>query len=141
MTTHQIQLVQGSWEQVKPIAQTAGMLFYNKLFEAAPHARSMFGENINEQAAKLTAMLGYIVAKLNRLEDLLDEVEKLAIRHNKYGAQPEHYAVVGQCLIATLSEGLGAAWNNELQDAWIAAYTILSNAMITAQQQATGIAA
>ena len=141
MTTHQIQLVQGSWETVKPIAKTAGMLFYSKLFEAAPQARSMFGANLEEQAGKLMSMLGYIVSKLNRLEELLDDVEKLAIRHNKYGAQPEHYAVVGQCLIATLREGLGAAWNDELQDAWIAAYTILSNTMIEAQQQAAHIAA
>jgi hemoglobin-like flavoprotein len=44
--------------------------------------------------------------------------------------------VVGQCLIATLQEGLADKWTDELQDAWIAAFTLVKDAMINAQESA-----
>ena len=136
MAPNQITMVQDSWARVKPIAQQAGELFYSKLFIAAPYARHMFKKNISEQAGKLMYTLTYIVNHLDRLDTILDDVQKLAVRHNRYEVKPEHYTVVGQCLIETLSEGLGDHWNNELQEAWVTAYTILSNAMIQAQENA-----
>lgn len=135
MTHHQIQLVQESWDKVKPIASIAGHLFYEKLFTAAPQVRHLFKADISTQADKLVHMLGYIVAKLSRLEELLPEVRRLAMNHNKYGAQPAHYEVVGECLIATLRDGLNGHWNPELEDAWMVAYATLKNVMITAQDE------
>src|SRR5689334_9227099 len=107
MTQQQIKLVQQSWAHVMPAAKQAGMLFYQKLFEAAPGVRHLFKTDVSEQAGKLVTMLGYVVSKLNRMEELLPEVKKLGVRHNNYGTEPAHYEVVGQCLVATLKEGLG----------------------------------
>jgi methyl-accepting chemotaxis protein len=135
MTQQQIDLVQQSWKSVLPIAKEAGLLFYAKLFEAAPGVRNLFKPDISEQANKLVTILGYVVAKLNRMEELLPEVQKLGARHNKYGTEPAHYEVVGQCLIATLKEGLGTAWTAEVQNAWITAYNTLKNVMIVAQEE------
>jgi len=42
---------------------------------------------------------------------------------------------VGECLLATLEEGLAADWNTELKEAWAAAYGVLADAMIQAQQE------
>jgi len=136
MTTQQIQLVQRSWEKVKPAMQQAGELFYFKLFKKAPQIRHLFKEDITEQAGKLGYMLTYVVSRLDKLETILDDVQRLAVNHNKYGAQPAHYAVVGECLLETLEEGLKPQWNEELKQAWTVAYGILSNAMIEAQQNA-----
>jgi hemoglobin-like flavoprotein len=102
MTTRQIQLVQQSWETVKPIAQQAGELFYQKLFDKAPQVRHLFKEDISGQAGKLGYMLTYVVSRLDNLDTIVVDVQKLAVRHNKYGAEPAHYAVVGECLLATL---------------------------------------
>jgi hemoglobin-like flavoprotein len=135
MTLHQIQLVQSSWNKVKPLGAAAGELFYTKLFEAAPSVRHLFNHNIKPQADKLVYMLSYIVAKLDRLDTLTDDIRKLAARHADYGAEPAHYEVVGQCLIATLQDALPDVWDEELQQAWVTAYTILADAMIGAQQQ------
>ena len=93
----------------------------------------MFKEDITEQSAKLMRMLAYIVSMLKRIDDLLPDVDRLAAAHNGYGARPEHYAVVGECLIRTLKDGLGDAWNPELEEAWLSVYTVLQNAMIQAQ--------
>jgi len=134
MTNDQIQLVQKSWEKLKPVTQQAGELFYQKLFERAPGVRHMFREDISEQAGKLGYMLTYVVSRLDKLDTILEDVRKLAIRHNQYGAQPAHYVVVGECLLATLKEGLGNDWNPAVESAWTTAYGILSEAMINAQQ-------
>jgi nitric oxide dioxygenase len=42
MTSRQISLVQGSFELVKPIADQAGLLFYDRLFTVDPSLRHMF---------------------------------------------------------------------------------------------------
>jgi hemoglobin-like flavoprotein len=135
MTQQQVYLVQQSWEWVKPIAKEAGLLFYEKLFVKAPGIRHLFKADITEQANKLVVMLGYVVVKLHRIEDIVSDVQQLGARHNQYGAKPEHYDVVGQCLIETLRDGLGSKWNNELEQAWLTAFTILKTVMIEAQQK------
>ena len=138
MTQQQIILVQQSWAGVLPVAKQAGLMFYSKLFEAAPGVRHLFKPDISEQANKLVTILGYIVSKLDHMEALLPEVKKLGERHNAYGAEPFHYEVVGQCLLATLKEGLGTQWTVEVQDAWITAYSTLKNVMIIAQANSAG---
>jgi hemoglobin-like flavoprotein len=140
MTQQQVYLVQQSWEWVKPISKEAGFLFYEKLFTKAPGIRHLFKADITEQANKLVVMLGYVVVKLHRMEDIVSDVQQLAVRHNQYGAKPEHYDVVGECLIETLHEGLGAKWSSELQEAWLTAFTILKNVMIEAQQNQSAAA-
>ncbi len=140
MTNQQIKLIQQSWQQVKPIAKQAGQLFYERLFTAAPGIRHLFKEKNDEQANKLMMMLGYVVSKLNHLDELTSSLHQLGVRHNKYGAKPEHYDLVGQCLIATLKDGLGDKWDDELQNAWITAFTLLKTTMVEAQQSQVEVA-
>jgi hemoglobin-like flavoprotein len=135
MTLHQVQLVQSSWNKVRPLGAAAGELFYTKLFDAAPSVRQLFNYDIKPQADKLIYMLSYIVSRLDKLDTLTDDIRKLAVRHSDYGAEPAHYEVVGQCLVATLQDALPEVWDEELEQAWVAAYTILADAMIRAQQQ------
>ena len=133
MNEKQIQLVKESWGLVATNPEAAGKLFYGRLFEVAPGVQHMFKGEITEQSRKLMGMLAMIVSKLHKLDTLLDEIKMLAKRHDKYGARPEHYQVVGECLIWTLKRGLGEHWNGETEEAWVAAYTILSGAMIESQ--------
>lgn len=137
MTNQQVTLVQNSWEKIKPQMQQAGEIFYKKLFEKAPQVRHLFKEDVTTQAGRLGYMLTYIVGRLDKLDTIMDDVRRLAVRHNQYGAAPQHYVVVGECLLATLREGLGKNWNKELEEAWTTAYQILADAMIQAQQQAS----
>lgn len=115
-------------------SEQAGELFYSRLFEVAPGVKHLFKGEIKEQSRKLMSMVTYVVTKLDKLDTILSEIKSLAKRHGKYGAQPEHYAVVGECLIHTLKVGLGDRWNPKVEAAWISAYTILSTAMIEGQQ-------
>ncbi|MEO1257712.1 MAG: globin family protein [Bacteroidota bacterium] len=134
MTTDQIQLVQQSWKQVLPIAETAGTLFYNRLFEIAPEVRPLFGDDLKPQIAKLMGMLGMVVTNLTQLGTLVPKVEELGRRHGKYGVEPAHFDKVGEALLWTLEKGLGDAWQPDVATAWTTAYTTLANVMIEAME-------
>jgi nitric oxide dioxygenase len=131
MTPQQVQLVQGSFAKVAPIAPQAADLFYGRLFEVAPGVRSLFPEDLSEQKKKLMGMLAVVVGGLDRLETILPAASALAKRHVAYGAAPEHYSVVGGALLWTLEKGLGESWTPEIADAWTEAYSTLSGFMIS----------
>ena len=140
MTERQILLVKNSWSYVIVNSEAAGELFYSRLFEVAPAVRPMFKGDTKEQARKLMNMVTLIVSKLQKLDDIMAEIKGLAQRHGKYGAQPAHYKVVGECLVWTLRQGLGDKWNKETEDAWITVYSILADAMIKNQGKAQAAA-
>jgi nitric oxide dioxygenase len=134
MKTKNIELVKNSWALVAAMdMETVGALFYNRLFEIAPEVKPMFSKTpMPEQSKKLLTMLSYVIAKLDKLDDIIDEVAKLAQRHEGYGVKAAHYTAVGAALLWTLEQGLGKQWNEELKAAWVDVYTILSGAMISA---------
>jgi hemoglobin-like flavoprotein len=132
MTPAEIALIRGSFNKVRPISVQAAELFYGRLFEVAPGVRALFKGDMAEQGAKLMATIGMVVASLDRLEKVLPAVQELAKRHVGYGALPAHYAVVGECLLWTLGQGLGAEFTADTNAAWTKAYGVLSSAMIEA---------
>lgn len=134
MTFRQIQLVKDSYQRVAALpAEAVGKLFYDRLFATAPEVRPLFSRtSVPEQSKKLLATLAYVITRLDRLESIVADVEALARRHVHYGVQEHHYVLVGQALLWTLEQGLGDAWTPEVQAAWQACYTLLSEAMLNA---------
>lgn len=129
MNATQIELVQGTFAKVAPIAETAAELFYGKLFELDPDLRPLFKGDMKEQGAKLMKMIGMAVNALNDIPALIPVVESLGERHVDYGVEDEHYDTVGEALIWTLGQGLGDDFTEEVKDAWIVTYTTLATVM------------
>ena len=136
MTTQQIQLIKQSWASVASLdTLTVGTLFYDKLFSIAPEVRPLFRSPVSDQSRKLLSMIGYVINKLERLDEIAHEIGGLAKRHVHYGVKNEHYAVVGEALLWTLQQGLGQQWNDEMEAAWSNCYRTLSGAMILASKE------
>lgn len=134
LTLKQKDLVQSSWEQVVPIADTAAELFYGKLFELDPEVKPLFAESdMKEQGKKLMQMISVAVKGLDNLGELVPAVQKLGERHNGYGVKAEHYDTVGAALLDTLEKGLGEAFTAETKEAWTITYTTLAGVMKEAQ--------
>jgi hemoglobin-like flavoprotein len=129
MNQKQIQLVQQSFEQVKPIVDTAADLFYGRLFELDPSLRWLFKSDLSEQKRNLMTTLAFAVAGLTKPERILPAVRQLGIRHMGYGVQEHHYQTVGEALLWTLAQGLGEQFTAEVEEAWTTVYTVLANAM------------
>lgn len=140
MTPEQIQLVRDSFAKVAPMKDAAGALFYRRLFELDPGLRPLFKGDIAAQGAKLMTALEGVVKSLDQLPRLLPALRELGRRHAAYGVRPEHYATVGEALIWTLEQGLGAALSTETRRAWIDAYARLAWAMIAAAEEDGGLA-
>ena len=133
MTAQQIHLVKSSWKIFQSISpELVGDVFYSKLFMAEPAVRSMFHISKQEQSKKLIEMLNVIIGRLDRMEELTENIRQLAIRHVKYGVKRKHYAMIGDALLWTLQNGLGKDWNEEVKEALSACYKLLSQTMIDA---------
>lgn len=137
MTPQQIELVQGSWTKVLPIADTAAELFYGKLFSLDPSLRPLFKGDTKEQGRKLMSMIGTAVNGLTRLEQIVPAVQALGVRHAGYGVKPAHYGTVATALLWTLEKGLGEAFTPEVKESWTGAYTVLAKTMQDAAATAT----
>jgi hemoglobin-like flavoprotein len=134
MTPEQAQLVKSSFAKVAATKEHAAALFYRRLFELDPSLRPLFKGDMAAQGAKLMAALSTVVASLDRLEKILPAVRDLGRRHATYGVRPDHYATVGDALIWTLEQGLGADFTREMRRAWTDAYVHLAWTMIAAAE-------
>lgn len=133
MTEKQIGLVKRTWKIFREIdPDLVGDTFYSKLFNDNPSLRRMFPKNMEQQYRKLIDMLSAIVARLERLHELSNDIAALAQRHSGYGVRPAHYRLVGKALLWTLKQGLGNDWTKDVEEAWTLCYNILSEAMINA---------
>ena len=131
MTEAQILLVKKTWKSFRGInPATVGDLFYTKLFTDNPSLRKMFPSNMEQQYQKLIDMLHAVVVRLDKLDELTEEIAAMAQRHVEYGVRPAHYKLVGNALLWALQKGLGADWNEEVKNAWSTCYKILADTMI-----------
>lgn len=129
MTPEQVELIKTSWAKVLPISETAAEIFYGKLFTLDPELKSLFKGDMKEQGRKLMAMINTAVNGLSDLEAIVPAVQDLGKRHVGYGVKDKDYATVGTALISTLEVGLEDAFTDEVRDAWITVYTVLSTTM------------
>ncbi len=129
----QIKLIKHSWGELKGVDPVLiGDVFYRKLFIDIPEVKRLFTNDKEEQSKKLVDTLTLIVARLERISELTDDIKQLAIRHVNYGVTPKHYEYVGGALIWTLKQVFRTTWNEELEAAWLSCYTLLANTMIDA---------
>jgi hemoglobin-like flavoprotein len=131
MNSEQINLVQASFAEVRPIATVAAELFYTRLFVLDPSLRPLFKGDLAHQGRMLMAMINSAVNGLTQLDTMVPVVRQLGARHVKYGVRDEHYATVGSALLWTLEQGLGDKFTPAVSDAWAAAYDMLAGVMQT----------
>ena len=130
MTEKQIKLVKKSWSQFRHIQPViVADTFYSHLFLKHPKLRSLFPKDMTEQYEKLIAMLNIVVSRLDRNDDLLNDIKEMGVRHKEYGVKTAHYVYIEQSLLWTLEKGLGNDWNEETAEAWRECYTLLSDTM------------
>ncbi|MFK8112145.1 MAG: globin family protein [Rubripirellula sp.] len=134
MTPQQIDIVQSTWEKVKPISEQAAELFYGRLFELDPSLRALFKSDMKDQGKKLMATLNIAVTSLTKLETILPALEELGRKHVQYGVPDQSYETVGEALLWTLEQGLGDVFDDDARAAWTETYATLSGVMLEASR-------
>ena len=127
----QIELIERSFEAIKPNADSFVNSFYKNLFAAYPEAKPLF-ETTDMAVPKKNLFNSLVLVVENlRMPDVLDQVlREWGAGYVKYGALPEHYPLIGNALLITFKQYLGACWTPEIKQAWIDAYGVISQIML-----------
>src|SRR5690554_1483435 len=97
---------------VREQANAITAVFYPLMFERYPAVKAYFNEAHQLQGTQPQALANAVVAyaaNLERLEVLGDAVSLIVQKHVSLNIQPEHYPIVGECLLAAIREVLGEA--------------------------------
>lgn len=129
MTPEQIDMVQDSLGRILRKESALARVFYAELFAMAPQVRPLFPEDMEAQSAKLENALVYVVQNLTTPAALEQSLIPLARRHVGYGATRAHYAAVGLALMAALKATTPDGLSHAERNAWLAAYTAISDMM------------
>lgn len=130
ITVQQRNIVRRSFTHIAPEHASVARLFYDKLFEIAPHLRAMFKPDMTEQREKVMQMLASLVAAMDDTPHFTHTTHELGKRHVGYGVSDDQYALVGQALIWALQEACPTIMTPSVTNAWAAAYAYIAETAI-----------
>ncbi|QII85750.1 NO-inducible flavohemoprotein [Bordetella hinzii] len=132
-------------EQVKstaPVLKTHGEAltrhFYARMFQGNPELKQVFNQGHQQSGQQQQALAMAVAAYAEHIDDpsvLGPVLERIAHKHVSLGIRPEHYAIVGKHLLASIREVLGEAATDALINAWAAAYGQLADVLVGLESQ------
>lgn len=132
MTTEQKELVKST----VPILRAHGVVltkhFYQRMFIHNPELKHVFNMGNQQNEKQQTALAMAVLAYAEHIEDpsvLFPVVDSIGHKHTSLDIRPEHYAIVGKHLIASIKEVLGELATDDLLGAWAVAYQELADLM------------
>lgn len=125
-----------------PLLETGGEAltthFYGIMLSEYPEVRPLFNQAHQASGAQPRALANGVLAyarHIDRLEALGPLVGQIVNKHVALQVLPEHYPIVGTCLLRAIREVLGAEIaTDEVIDAWAAAYQQLADLLIAAEE-------
>lgn len=129
LTPVQVGIVQNTFKRIAPQAAETSRIFYDELFRTSPELRDLFPQDMSAHKSKFVQMLAGVVRSLDQISTISEEIVDLGRRHMSYDVEEEHYAVVGQALLWTLSRVLGPEFTPEARDAWQSTYEMIARVM------------
>src|SRR5262245_5685048 len=138
MRAEQIRRLQGSFDRVWVTGRVA-TLFYDRLFLIAPHTRSLFPADMENQKIKFTSMLASVIGLIERQPMFTSIIEDLGRRHARYGVAESDYDAVGQALMWSLERSLADEFTNEVRSDWLALFENVRDIMIRVSRHSHNI--
>lgn len=132
MNTDQKALVTATVSTLKTHGVALTTHFYQRLFAHNPELKNVFNKGNQQNGKQQTALAMAVLAYAENIEDpsvLVSAITKIGHKHVSLDIRPEHYAIVGRHLIASIGEVLGEAATPALLDAWATAYGELAGLM------------
>lgn len=125
-----------------PLLETGGETltqhFYKMMLSEYPEVRPLFNQAhqaTGDQPRALANGVLMYARHIDELEQLGPLVAKIVNKHVALQIQPEHYPIVGTCLLRAIREVLGEEIaTQEVIDAWAAAYGQLADILIGAEE-------
>ena len=126
-----VEILEQSFEKVKPHANEFTASFYDNLFVVSPEVMPLFAKtDMVTQQKKLLNSLVLVVENLRNPDALAPVLNALGARHISYGAIPQYYEPVGEALLMTFAQYLQEDFTPEVKQAWLDAFTEIANLML-----------
>ncbi|MEG5001073.1 globin domain-containing protein [Microcoleus sp. B4-D4] len=126
-----VELLEQSFEKIKPRADEFAATFYEELFTAHPELKPLFATtDMKKQKKKLIKALVLVVENLRSPEALEPVLNALGGRHIGYGVIPKYYSPVGEALLSAFEQSLQQDWTPEVKLAWTDAYRAITALML-----------
>ncbi|XXF10995.1 NO-inducible flavohemoprotein [Pseudomonas sp. D2-3] len=127
-----------------PLLETGGEAltrhFYAMMLEEYPEVRPLFNQAHQASGAQQRALANAVLMyarHIDRLEALGPLVSQIVNKHVALQILPEHYPIVGSCLLRAIREVLGEETaTDEVIQAWGVAYGQLADILIGAEESA-----
>ncbi len=132
-----------------PLLETGGEAltnhFYKLMLAEHPEVRPLFNQAHQASGDQPRALANGVLmyAKhIDRLDQLGGLVSQVVNKHVALQVLPEHYPIVGSCLLRAIREVLGEEIaTDEVIDAWAAAYGQLADILIDTEEQMYSVTA
>ena len=105
-------------------------IFYTKLFENAPHLRSLFAEDLSTQRGHMGEAFNLFAKNAENIDEMGGMLREMGGRHTEYGADENLYPIICVSMVEALAEVVGSSWTQEAHEAWSHFLEILSQFMI-----------
>jgi len=133
-----VETLESSFNLLAPRGEELVRRFYDELFKRAPAVKPMFDNTTPvEQQKKLLAALKLVIENVRNPEALAPVLNDMGIRHQGYGALPEHYPVVANTLVDVMKEMAGDVWTDSIESAWKQALNVIAKVMLDAYTTST----
>jgi hemoglobin-like flavoprotein len=129
MTAEQRRLVRQSFDTLRGQTRPVALLFYGKLFELDPSARSLFHNDLGLQAAKIMDTLDSLAESLDRFDSMRGRLADLGRKHAGYGVRPEQYETVSIALLWAMGQALGPDFDPATRAAWATVLAAVADTM------------
>ncbi len=130
LDAEQVRLVQETLPLLENTLADASARFYVNLFAIRPEMRALFRDDLESQGMRFLTAMRAIAEGLDDPDGLEARFAGLARGHASVGVRAQHFEPMGDALMVTLGETLGAAFTEERRAAWRAAYTVVADEMI-----------
>jgi len=132
-----VQIIKATVPVVKVHANEITAHFYPLMFEQYPEVIPYFNQTNQGKGTQPKALADAVVAyaaNIDELGNLSETVSKIVQKHCALGILPEHYDIVGSCLLQAIAHVLGDAATDEIIDAWGKAYGQLADILMGAEE-------
>lgn len=138
LTEYQIELVEESFAEAAPRGAALAARFHRRLIHNFPQAKEVFADLDEHLLQKrLLGALVLMVENLRTPEKLQPTLDQWGMFARAQHLDPALHRAVGSTLLRTLAEFTGDLWGGELEEAWSAAYTEVSQRMLASADATT----
>ena len=134
MNTSQKELVKGTVPILKASGNDLISYFYQRMLTNNPELKDIFNMANQASGKQQNALTGAVLAYAENIDDptvLINTLKALGNKHVSLNIAAEQYDIVGNHLINSIIEVLGAAASPVLIEAWTCAYNELAKIMIS----------